>query len=92
VFFNDCNDPVCRDLLRLLSCIYISFINPVEVLKGTMNPGSMSGKLRSILVVFQFTVSIIIIIGSIVVYNQLNLITRKDLGFEKENLIIISEA
>ena len=63
--------------------------NPVEVLKGTLNPGSMSKKLRGLLVVFQFTVSIVIIIGSIIVYNQLNYVTKKDLGFKKENLIII---
>ena len=63
--------------------------NPVEVLKGTLNPGSMSKKLRGLLVVFQFTVSIVIIIGSIIVYNQLNYMTKKDLGFKKENLIII---
>lgn len=63
--------------------------NPVEVLKGTLNPGSMSKKLRGLLVVFQFTVSIVIIIGSIIIYNQLNYMTKKDLGFKKENLIII---
>ena len=63
--------------------------NPIEVLKGTMNPGSMSKRLRGILVVFQFTVSIVIIIGSIIVYNQLSFMTKKDLGFDKENLIII---
>jgi putative ABC transport system permease protein len=63
--------------------------NPVEVLKGTMNPGSMSKKLRGLLVVFQFTVSIVIIIGSIIVYHQLNYMTKKDLGFKKENLLII---
>ena len=67
----------------------LASFNPVEVLKGTMNPGSMSKKLRGILVVFQFTVSIVIIIGSIIVYSQLNFMTRKDLGFDKENLIII---
>jgi putative ABC transport system permease protein len=49
----------------------------------------MSKKLRGILVVFQFTVSIIIIIGSIIVYSQLNFMTKKDLGFDKENLIVI---
>ena len=49
----------------------------------------MSSKLRALLVVFQFTVSIVIIIGSIIVYNQLNFMTKKDLGFKKENLIII---
>jgi putative ABC transport system permease protein len=72
---------------------YPSFVlasfNPVEVLKGTLNPGSMSKNLRGILVVFQFTVSIIIIIGSTIVYNQLNYMTKKDLGFDKENLVII---
>jgi putative ABC transport system permease protein len=62
---------------------------PVEVLKGTLNPGSMSKNLRGLLVVFQFTVSVVIIIGSIIVYNQLNYMTKKDLGFKKENLVII---
>ncbi|MCJ7447245.1 MAG: ABC transporter permease [Bacteroidales bacterium] len=67
----------------------LASFKPVDVLKGTLNPGSMSKTLRGILVVFQFTVSIIIIIGSIIVYNQLNFMTKKDLGFEKENLIVI---
>jgi putative ABC transport system permease protein len=67
----------------------LASFNPVEVLKGTLNPGSMSSKLRGLLVVFQFTVSIVIIIGSIIVYNQLNFMTNKDLGFKKDNLIII---
>jgi len=67
----------------------LASFNPVEVLKGTLNPGSMSKNLRGILVVFQFTVSIVIIIGSIIVYNQLNFMTKKDLGFEKDNLIVI---
>ncbi len=62
---------------------------PVEVLKGTLNPGSISKSLRAILVVFQFTISIIIIIGSIIIYHQLNFMTKKDLGFNKENLLII---
>jgi putative ABC transport system permease protein len=67
----------------------LASFNPVEVLKGTLNPGSISKKLRGLLVVFQFTVSIVIIIGSIIVYNQLDFLTNKDLGFKKENLIII---
>ncbi len=67
----------------------LASFNPAEVLKGTMSPGSMSKRLRGILVVFQFTVSIIIIIGSIVIYNQLNFMTKKDLGFNKNDLIVI---
>ena len=47
----------------------------------------MSKNLRGLLVVFQFTVSVVIIIGSIIVYNQLNYMTKKDLGFKKENLV-----
>jgi putative ABC transport system permease protein len=80
-------------IVGISSGFYPAFVlasfNPVEVLKGTLNPGSMSKSLRAILVVFQFTVSIIIIIGSIIVYSQLNFMTKKDLGFEKENLIVI---
>jgi len=63
--------------------------DPVEVLKGTLSPGAISKRLRGILVVFQFVVSIVIIIASIIVYRQLNFITKKDLGFDKENLIVI---
>ena len=70
----------------------LASFNPVEVLKGTLNPGSMSKKLRGLLVVFQFTVSIVIIIGSIIVYSQLNFMTKKDLGFDKDNLLVIRRA
>jgi putative ABC transport system permease protein len=66
--------------------------NPTAVLKGTMNPGSMSKTMRGILVVVQFTISIVIIIGSIIVYSQLNYVTKKDTGFEKENLIVVKRA
>jgi putative ABC transport system permease protein len=67
----------------------LASFNPREVLKGTMNPGSISKKLRGLLVIVQFTISIVIIIGSITVSNQLNFMTKKDIGFDKENLIII---
>lgn len=70
----------------------LASFDPVDVLKGTMSPGSMSKRLRGILVVFQFAVSIVIIIGSTVVYRQLNFMTKKDLGFDKENLIVIRRA
>ena len=67
----------------------LASFNPVEVLKGTLSPGSISKTLRGILVVFQFTVSIVIIIGAFVVYSQLNFMTSADMGIEKENLLVI---
>ena len=83
-------------LVGISSGSYPAFIlasfNPIEVLKGTLNPGSMSKSLRGVLVVIQFTVSIVIIIGSIIVYDQLNYVTKKDLGFNKDNLIVIRRA
>ena len=69
--------------------LVLASFRPAEVLKGTLSPGSMSKRLRGILVVFQFAVAIVIIIGSIIVYRQLNFMTKKDLGFDKENLIVI---
>jgi putative ABC transport system permease protein len=80
-------------IIGISSGFYPAFVlasyNPAEVLKGTMSPGSMSKRLRRLLVIFQFTVSIVIIIGSIIVYYQLNFMTKKDLGFNKDDLVII---
>jgi ABC-type transport system, involved in lipoprotein release, permease component len=67
----------------------LASFNPIEVLKGTLNPGSISKTLRGILVVFQFTVSIVIIIGALVVYRQLNFMTSADMGIIKDNLLVI---
>jgi putative ABC transport system permease protein len=67
----------------------LASFNPVEVLKGTLSPGSISKTLRGILVVFQFTVSIVIIIGAFVVYRQLNFMTSADMGIEKDNLLVV---
>ena len=67
----------------------LASFSPSEVLRGTLNPGSVSKTLRGILVVFQFTVSIIIIIGAIVIYGQLRYMTSYNTGIDKENLIMI---
>lgn len=68
---------------------FLSAFKPIEVLKGKLKLGSKSGSLRSVLVVFQFATSIILIIGTIVVYRQLNYIQTRNLGFNKDQVLII---
>jgi putative ABC transport system permease protein len=67
--------------------LFLSSFNPVKVLKG--NVRSMGGNLlfRDSLVVIQFMVSIVLIVGTIVIYNQLSYIKNRNPGFEKANLL-----
>jgi len=71
---------------------FISAFHPISVLKGRLKSGVKSGSLRNILVVFQFTVSIVLIIGTLVVMNQLNYIQNKKLGFDKDRVLILHYA
>lgn len=67
--------------------IYLSGFSPIHVLKGKLRLGSKSGGLQSSLVVFQFTVSIILIIGTLIINQQLNFILNSKVGFEKDQVI-----
>jgi putative ABC transport system permease protein len=69
--------------------LYLSSIKPVKVLKGEADSGKSSGRLRQILVVLQFTLSILIAVSAIFMYRQLKFLQNKDLGYDKENLIAI---
>lgn len=75
----------------LLSGIYPAFflssIEPASVLKGRLSFGSKSILLRKGLVVFQFAISILLIIGTLTVYRQLDYMQNKKLGFDKEYLV-----
>ncbi len=71
---------------------YLSSFNPNTVLKGKIRDGAKNGKLRSALVSVQFLISIILIIGTIIMYRQLNFMINKDVGFDKENLMVIDQA
>ena len=68
---------------------FLSAFRPIEVLKGKLKLGSSSGGLRSVLVVFQFVTSIILIVGTLVIYKQLNYIQTKDLGYSKDQVLTI---
>ncbi len=71
---------------------YLSNFRPIAVLKGKLNLGTKSGGIRSTLVVVQFTVSIIMIIGTAIVFDQLSYIQNKKLGFNKDQIIMVQDA
>ena len=70
----------------------LSSYGPVLVLSGKIKNASKSGNFRSGLVVFQFAIAIVLIISTIVVYNQLNYIQNKKLGFDKNQIVILNNA
>lgn len=71
--------------------IFLSSFRPVVVLKSKLVPGmGSSGIFRKALVVFQFAISIVMIIGTAVVYDQLTYMKNKPLGYEKENIMLVS--
>ena len=71
---------------------YLSSINPVAVLKGESLSGKGNGRLRQVLVVVQFTLSVLIAVSAIFMYRQLKFMQEKELGFNKNNLIGIQMA
>lgn len=70
---------------------FLSSFNTIAVLKSKFSSGKQSIGIRSGLVVFQFFVSITLIVCTIVVYNQLQYINNKDVGYNKEEVLLIGE-
>jgi putative ABC transport system permease protein len=68
---------------------YLSKLRPVASLKGREVIGNASAGLRKILVVFQFVLTIVMIVSTLVIGKQLNFIKTKDIGFNKERLMVI---
>ena len=71
---------------------FLSSFNPYEVLKGRVRNSQNNGRLRRVLVIFQFAVSILLIIGTMIMYRQISFMINKDVGFNKEQVIVINRA
>lgn len=97
----DFSDPVIIGSLILLTlstgliagsypALYLSSFRPIIVLKGALAKGKSGATFRKVLVVFQFTLSIVLIIGTIIIFKQLHFIQNKDIGLENDNVIYIT--
>lgn len=83
-------------LVGLIAGIYPAFIisgfQPVSILKGSLKTGMKSGLLRSSLVVLQFSSSIILLVGTITVFEQLGFIQNTKIGYERDQVLILNDA
>lgn len=68
---------------------YLSSFKPVETLKGTVKAGKGATTPRKILVIMQFAFSIVLMISTIVIFQQINLVKNRDLGYDQERLIAV---
>jgi ABC-type antimicrobial peptide transport system permease subunit len=69
---------------------YLSSFEPVKVLKGTFRAGRFSAMPRKVMVVLQFTVSIMLIIGVVVVFQQIQFAKNRSVGYNRNGLIMVS--
>jgi putative ABC transport system permease protein len=69
--------------------LFLSAFQPVKVIRGALKSGAASSWFRKILVVVQFSLSILLVIGTVVVYQQLTFMKNKRLGWDKEHLVYI---
>ena len=80
-------------LLGIISGIYPAFylssFRPITILKGSTQAEGRSGAARKVLVVFQFVISISLIIGTIIIFQQVSYLRSADLGFDPDNVILL---
>ena len=71
---------------------YMSSFNPYIVLKGKIRSNRKSINIRSVLVVLQFTISLVLIVGTLIMFRQINFMMNKELGFNKEHVLVLRSA
>ncbi len=69
--------------------LFLSALQPIRILKGTLRFGAGASQFRRVLVVFQFVLSTFLIIGMLVVARQMHYIQTKNLGLERENIVYV---
>ncbi len=69
--------------------LYLSSFRPVKVLKGTFKAGPYAAVPRKVLVVFQFAVSIMLAVGTVIVFNQIRFAQDRPMGYSSSNLILV---
>lgn len=72
--------------------LFLSSFQPLQVLKNASTIGGKGSTLRNSLVVIQFVISVLLIIGTVVIYRQLDYVQTKQLGFNKDQVLIINDA
>ncbi len=76
-------------LAGMYPAFYLTAFKPSTILRGEFTKGTKGLALRKVLVVFQFAISAVLIIGVIVIYKQMSFLRGADLGFNKENVLLI---
>jgi len=76
----------------LYPAFYLSYFKPINTLKGNLSLGSKNVGLRSTLVVLQFTISIVLLISTSVIYKQMQYILNSTIGFNKDEMVMIQGA
>jgi ABC-type antimicrobial peptide transport system permease subunit len=72
--------------------VFLSSFQPAHVLKGTVSGKSAGATFRKVLVVLQFSISIVMISGTMIIYSQMDYIRNKNLGWDRENMLLIRNA
>lgn len=81
----------CGVVAGLYPALVLAKFNPIKALKGIAQQGPSGTLLRKTLVVAQFTSAVILVVGSVAAYKQITFIGKRNLGFDKENIIVVDQ-